>query len=65
MSRMNASHRLSRAAIFVASVLFAIAQALLERVVTLAPDEPSVRNNLAAALEMQGQTEQACAMLKE
>jgi tetratricopeptide (TPR) repeat protein len=41
------------------------AQALLEQVVALAPDEPSVRNNLAAALEIQGQTEQAHAMLKE
>jgi tetratricopeptide (TPR) repeat protein len=41
------------------------AQALLEQVLALAPDEPSVRNNLAVALEMQGQTEQAHAMLRE
>ena len=41
------------------------AQALLEQVVALAPDEPSVRNNLAVALEMQGQKEEAHAMLKE
>lgn len=41
------------------------AQALLEQVVALAPDEPSVHNNLAVALEMQGQTDRAHAMLRE
>jgi tetratricopeptide (TPR) repeat protein len=40
------------------------AQVLLEKVLALEPDDPSVHNNLALALEMQGQTEEAQAMLR-
>jgi len=41
------------------------AQHLLEQAIALEPDSPSLLNNLAMALEMQGQSERAQAMLRE
>jgi len=41
------------------------AQHLLEQAIALEPDSPSLLNNLASALEMQGQSEKAQAKLRE
>jgi tetratricopeptide (TPR) repeat protein len=41
------------------------AQELLEQALVLEPDSPTLLNNLAMALEMQGQTENARALLRE
>ncbi len=41
------------------------AQELLEQALALAPDDPSLVNNLAMALDMQGQVEQARQMIRE
>jgi tetratricopeptide (TPR) repeat protein len=42
-----------------------LAQQLLERAIDLEPDSPSLFNNLALALEMQGKAREAHAMMKE
>lgn len=41
------------------------AQELLEQAIALVPDDPSMLNNLALALNMQGQNEKALALAKE